>query len=58
VATIGAVALATLTPFCSCGTTAVLLGIPAYINTEGSLPLVALLFSGAIIVGWTGQLLL
>ena len=29
VATLGAVALATLTPFCSCGTTAVLLGMIA-----------------------------
>jgi len=46
VATIGAVALATLTPFCSCGTTAVLLGMMAA-STPWA-PLVAFMVSSPL----------
>jgi len=46
VATIGAVALATLTPFCSCGTTAVLLGMIA--TAAPWAPLVAFMVSSPL----------
>lgn len=46
VATIGAVALATLTPFCSCGTTAVLLGMIA--SAVPWAPLVAFVVSSPL----------
>ena len=46
VATIGAVALATLTPFCSCGTTAVLLGMIATASPWA--PLVAFMVSSPL----------
>jgi uncharacterized membrane protein YraQ (UPF0718 family) len=46
VATIGAVALATLTPFCSCGTTAVLLGMIA--SAAPWAPLVAFMVSSPL----------
>jgi hypothetical protein len=46
VATIGAVALATLTPFCSCGTTAVLLGMIA--SSAPWAPLVAFMVSSPL----------
>jgi len=46
VATIGAVALATLTPFCSCGTTAVLLGMMA--SSAPWAPLVAFMVSSPL----------
>lgn len=46
VATVGAVALATLTPFCSCGTTAVLLGMIAASSPWA--PLVAFMVSSPL----------
>ncbi len=46
VATVGAVALATLTPFCSCGTTAVLLGMIA--SSSPWAPLVAFMVSSPL----------
>ncbi len=46
IATIGAVALATLTPFCSCGTTAVLLGMLA--TSAPWAPLVAFMVSSPL----------
>ena len=46
IATIGAVALATLTPFCSCGTTAVLLGMMA--SSAPWAPLVAFMVSSPL----------
>jgi len=46
VATAGAVALATLTPFCSCGTTAVLLGMIA--SSTPWAPLVAFMVSSPL----------
>ncbi|MCP3988402.1 MAG: hypothetical protein GY724_04970 [Actinomycetia bacterium] len=46
IATIGAVALATLTPFCSCGTTAVLLGMIA--SSSPWAPLVAFMVSSPL----------
>lgn len=67
VATIGAVALATLTPFCSCGTTAVLLGMIA--SASPWAPLVAFMVSSPLtspselvfsagLFGWSFALLL
>jgi uncharacterized membrane protein YraQ (UPF0718 family) len=46
VATVGAVALATLTPFCSCGTTAVMLGMLA--SSSPWAPLVAFMVSSPL----------
>jgi len=67
VATLGAVALATLTPFCSCGTTAVLLGMIA--SAAPWAPLVAFMVSSPLtspselvfsagLFGWSFALLL
>jgi uncharacterized membrane protein YraQ (UPF0718 family) len=67
VATLGAVALATLTPFCSCGTTAVLLGMIAAASPWA--PLVAFMVSSPLtspselvfsagLFGWSFALLL